>query len=71
MPQLQLPIFQEGVRLITPNLGYRREGDEIVDLHGMMPVFLHHCDDTASFKLIVSQFYLNGNAKQAELVRAR
>ena len=33
------------------------------------PVFLHHCDDTASFKMIVSQFYLNGNAKQAELVR--
>jgi hypothetical protein len=69
MPQMQLPIFQTGVHHITANLGYQREGDDIVYLHGMMPVFLHHCDDTASFKMIVSQFYLNGNAKQAELVR--
>ena len=69
MPQLQMPIFSEGVHLITPDLGYQREGDEIIYLHGMMPVFLHHCDDMASFKMIVSQFYLNGNAKQAELVR--
>lgn len=70
MPQLQLPIFSEGVHLITPNLGYQREGDEVVYLHGMMPVFLHRCDDPAAFKMIVSQFYINGNAKQAELVRA-
>lgn len=70
MPQLQLPLFCEGVHLITANLGYRREGDDIVYLHGMMPVFLHRCDDLASFKMIVSQFYLNGNARQAELVRA-
>lgn len=70
MPQLQLPIFHEGVHLITPHLGYQRDGEEIVYLHGMMPVFLHRCDDLASFKMIVSQFYLNGNAKQAQLVRA-
>ena len=70
MPQLQLPIFQEGVHLITPNLGYRREGDQIAYLHGMMPVFLHAVDDLASFRMIVSQFYINGNAKQVDLVRA-
>lgn len=69
MPQMQLPIFNQGIHLITPNLGYQRDGDDIVYLHGMMPVFLHHCDDIASFKMIVSQFYINGNAKQAELVR--
>lgn len=70
MPQLQLPIFHEGVHLITANLGYQREGTQIVYLHGMMPVFLHQSDDMASFRMIVSQFYINGNAKQAELVRA-
>jgi len=70
MPQLQLPIFHEGVHLITPNLGYRREGNDIVYVHGMMPVFLHQSDDMASFRMIVSQFYINGNAKQAELVKA-
>ena len=70
MPQLQLPIFHQGVNLITPNLGYERKDDEIVYLHGVMPVFIHRCDDIASFKMIVSQFYINGNAKQVELVRA-
>jgi hypothetical protein len=70
VPQLQLPIFCEGVHRITPNLGYQREGDEIVYLHGMMPVFLHRCDDLSSFKMIISQFYINGNAKQSELVKA-
>ena len=70
MPQMQLPIFHEGTQLITPNLGYRREGDEIVYLHGMMPVYQHAVDDMQSFKLIVSQIYINGNAKQSELVRA-
>jgi hypothetical protein len=69
MPQMQLPIFHQGIHLITPQLGYQRDGDDIVYLHGMMPVFLHRCDDTASFKMIVSQFYINGNAKQAQLVR--
>ena len=67
---MQLPIFHEGTHLITPNLGYQREGDEIVYLHGMMPVFQHATDDMQSFKLIVSQIYINGNARQSELVRA-
>jgi hypothetical protein len=70
MPQLQLPIFHEGVHAITPDLGYRREGDQIAYMHGMMPVFLHATDDLASFRMIVSQFYINGNAKQMDLVRA-
>jgi hypothetical protein len=70
MPQLQLPIFHEGVSLITPDLGYERRDDQIVYLHGAMPVFVHKVDDLQSFKMIVSQFYVTGNAKQAEIVRA-
>lgn len=70
MPQLQLPIFQEGTHLITANLGYQRKDGQVTYLHGVMPVFLHDVGDTASFKMIVSQFYINGNAKQSELVRA-
>lgn len=69
MPQLQLPIFQEGTHLITPNLGYLRKDGQVTYLHGMMPVFIHDVDDTASFQMIVSQFYINGNAKQSELVK--
>ena len=70
MPQLQLPIFQEGVTLITPELGYSKEDGQVVYLHGMLPVFTHEVTDTASFKMIVSQFYINGAAKQAEIVKA-
>ncbi len=57
MPQLQLPIFQEGVTLITPELGYLKEDGKVVYLHGMLPVFTHEVTDTASFKMIVSQLY--------------
>jgi len=35
-----------------------------------MPVFVHDADDIASFRMITSQFCINGNAKQAEIIRA-
>ncbi len=70
MPQLQLPIFLEGATLITPELGYSLEDGQVVYLHGMLPVFTHDVSDTASFKMIVSQFYVNGAAKQAQIVKA-
>lgn len=70
MSQLQLPIFQEGVNPITPELGYSREDGQVVYLHGMLPVFTHEVSDMASFKMITSQFYVNGAAKQAQIVKA-
>ncbi len=70
MPQLQLPIFQKGVTLITPDLGYLQKDGQVVYLHGMLPVFTHDVTDIASFKMIVSQFYVNGIAKQAQIVKA-
>lgn len=70
MPQLQLPIFQEGVIPITSDLGYFQENGRVVYLHGMMPVFTHEVSDTASFKMIVSQFYVNGVAQQVQIINA-
>ena len=70
MPQLQLPIFLEGVNPITPELGYLLEGSQVTYLHGMLPVFTHEETDTASFKMITSQFYVSGTAKQAQIVQA-
>jgi len=70
MPQLQRPIFQKGVTLITPDLGYSQKDGQVVYLHGMLPVFTHDVTDIASFKMIVSQFYINGIAKQAQIVKA-
>ena len=68
--QMQLPIFQDGVHLITRDLGYRREGGQITYFQGVMPVFAHDIKDVASFQMISSQFFVNGNVKQMDIVRA-
>lgn len=47
-----------------------RENNQIVYLNGMMPIFTHKVEDIASFKMIVSQFYINGTAKQVDIVKA-
>ena len=38
--------------------------------NGAMPVFSHAEDDLATFRLITSQFCINGNCKQSDIVRA-
>jgi len=35
-----------------------------------MPVFVHDESDLQTFRMITSQFYINGNATQAEICRA-
>jgi transposase len=35
-----------------------------------MPVFIHPEDDCRTFRMITSQFVVNGNATQADIVRA-
>lgn len=70
MPQIQLPIFPSGSTHLTSTLAFVLEGDQITCFNGSMPVFVHDKNDMASFKMITAQFYLNGNAKQAEIARA-
>lgn len=70
MPQLQLPIFPKGMTLITANLGYMREDDRLIYFYGNLPVFMHDVDDRRSFRMITSQFYVNGSVKQSEICRA-
>ena len=70
MPQMQLPIFPSGSTHITSTLAFTTEGGRVTYFNGSMPVFSHDIDDIASFKMITAQFYLNGNAKQAEIARA-
>ncbi|MCP4342003.1 MAG: helix-turn-helix domain-containing protein [Desulfobulbaceae bacterium] len=70
MPQIQLPIFPTGSTHITSTLAFAREGNQITYFNGSMPVFSHDKNDLDSFKMITAQFYLNGNAKQAEIARA-
>ena len=70
MPQIQLPLFPAGSTHITSTLAFAREGDQITYFNGSMPVFSHEINDLDSFKMITAQFYINGNAKQAEISRA-
>ena len=70
MPQMQLPIFEDGVTPITNDVGYEKNADTIVYYCGSMPVLSHRVDDLDSFRMVTSQFYVNGNARQADLVRA-
>lgn len=70
MPQLFFPIFPPGMTLINSNLGFKKENGKIYYFCGNMPVFCHDENDQASFRMFTSQLYVNGNATQAEIVRA-
>lgn len=70
MPQLQLPFFPSGIKLINANLGFMQQGGTVTYFYGHLPVFRHDSDDQRSFRMITSQFYMNGSATQSEICRA-
>jgi transposase-like protein len=70
MPQAQLPFFPHGTSVINANLSFLKEDNKVAYFHGHLPVFQHHINDKKTFYLITSQFYINGNATQAEISRA-
>jgi transposase-like protein len=70
MPQIQLPIFPSDSVEINNELGFKKESGMVTYFNGSMPVFSHDENDLRSFRMIMSQFYVNGNATQAELARA-
>ncbi len=70
MPQMLLPIFPAGVTEINDKLAFKKEDGVVTYFSATMPVFLHSEADMASFKMIVSQFYVLGMAKQSEIVSA-
>jgi transposase-like protein len=70
MPQLQLPIFAEGITPINPNIGFMKQGGTITYFYGSLPVFRHDRDDLRAFRMFTSQLYINGSASQSEICRA-
>lgn len=70
MPQLQLPIFPEGMTLINANLGFMKKDRTVTYIYGSLPVFSHDIEDIRTFRMFTSQLYINGNASQAEICRA-
>jgi transposase-like protein len=67
---MQLPIFPKGATHITSELAFKAEDGQVTYLNGSMPVFMHDEDDTRTFRMITSQFCVNGNAKQSEIAKA-
>ena len=59
-----------GSTLITEDLSFEKKDDQITYFYGTLPIFSHATDDTASFKMITAQFYVNGYVKQMDIVRA-
>jgi transposase-like protein len=70
MPQLQLPVFPPGSTPINNDMCFIRKKETITYIYGNLPVFQHHVNDLQTFRMIISQFYVNGSAKQADLCRA-
>ncbi len=70
MPQMMLPIFPSGVIEINDKLAFKKEDGVVTYFSATMPVFQHSEADIASFKMIVSQFYVLGMARQSEIVSA-
>lgn len=70
MPQRQLPIFPAGVAHITPELAVSKKDGVVTYFNGSMPIFQHAEGDDRSFRMITSQFYVTGVAKEAQIVRA-
>lgn len=69
MPKVQLPIFGEGFTPINSTLSYEKRNGTVTYFNGMMPVFSHDENDLNTFRMITSQFYVNGNVTQSEICR--
>ena len=69
MPQLQLPIFPDGVTYITNQLAFKRQDGQVTYFNGHMPVFSHDESDIATFRMITSQFCVTGHVKQSDIIR--
>ena len=69
MPQLQLPIFPDGVTHITEHLAFMRKDGQVTYFNGQMPVFTHAETDVATFRMITSQFCVSGRVKQSDIIR--
>jgi len=69
MPQIQLPLFPHGVTEINHDLAIQGDGQTVVYYYGHLPVFTHPVEDLASFRMITSQFLVNGSVSMADIVQ--
>lgn len=67
MPQMFLPVFPDGTKLINSKIGVYTKDDMVYYFNGSMPFFQHQKNDYESFKLIASQIIVLKLAKQVEV----
>jgi len=60
MPPVQLPTFPVGTTSITPELGFKRRGEQVVYFNGHLPVFAHEVADLGGFRFFRTQLIVNG-----------
>jgi transposase-like protein len=63
-------MFPNGVTHITDQLAVMKKNGEVTYFNGHMPVFRHAENDISTFRMITSQFCVNGCAKQSDIIRA-
>ena len=61
---------ENAVTPITDVLAFAKQDGQIRYFSGQMPVFSHAENDTTTFRMITSQFCVQGCAKQSDIIRA-
>lgn len=70
MAPLVLPVFPEGVTLITPSVAIEKRDGTIYYFHGCVPIFSHPEEDKETFRMFASQLVVTGVCKQVDIIRA-
>jgi biotin operon repressor len=68
--QLQLPIFPDTTKLITPSLGFYHLNGLIYYLHNGAPIFCHKKDDLSSYRYICGNLVYMGLCTAVSLAKA-
>jgi hypothetical protein len=70
MPQVHLPIFPEGAIELSSHLAVCTRDGRVTYFYGHLPVFIHDQSDVRTFRMVTSQFIVNGVVKEAQVIRA-
>lgn len=70
MPQVHLPLFPEGAIELSSHLAVLVREGRVTYFYGHLPVFVHDQSDLRTFRMITSQFIVNGVVKEAQVIKA-
>ena len=68
MGQMLLPLFPEGTKYMTPNLGVKEADGFIYYLHSGVPIYSHCKTDMSKFRYVTSSIILEGLCKNKDIV---